>query len=371
MLRTLSGKHTDPRKGRGAAINPEGRFEKVEREAYDDGWMHDEEDDEGDGRALKTQIIEETAASIITRNNSPDIPFTQSINPYQGCEHGCSYCYARPTHAYRNLSPGVDFETRIFAKINAAELLRKELAKPGYKCEVISLGANTDPYQPAEKKLGITRAVLEVCAEFNQPVGIVTKNAMVERDIDILASMAQRKLVNVHLSVNNLDHDIARRLEPRCSAPARRLQAIRTLSEAGVPVGVLVAPVIPFLNDDQIEAVLEAAFEAGATQAGYVVLRLPYEVKTLFRDWLERHYPLKAKHVMSRVHEFRGGRDNDPNFGSRMRGQGEFADLLAKRFAIAKRRIGYEERSRMMRNASLDTTLFRVPGCEARQGSLF
>ncbi len=375
-LRTTSGKHEDARKGRGAAINPEGRFEKVEREAFDDGWAQSDADD--DARALKTQIIEEKAASIITRNQSPDIPFTQSINPYQGCEHGCSYCYARPTHAYRNLSPGVDFETRIFAKVNAAALLRRELSKPGYQCEVISLGANTDPYQPAEKKLGITRGILQVCAEFNQPVGIVTKNAMVERDLDILVPMAQRRLVNVFMSVNNLDHDIARRLEPRCSAPERRLQAIRALAQAGVPVGVLVAPVIPFLNDDQIEAVLQAAFEAGATQAGYVVLRLPYEVKTLFRDWLERHYPLKAKHVMSRVHEFRGGRDNDPNFGSRMRGQGELAELLSKRFAIAKRRIGYDARGRMLRNASLDTTAFRVPaeveaaaGTARRQMSLF
>ncbi len=370
-LRTLSGKHIDPRKGRGAAINPEGRFENVEREAFDDGWVQNADDDE---HALKTQIIEERAASIISRNNSPDIPFTQSVNPYQGCEHGCSYCYARPTHAYRNLSPGIDFETRIFAKVNAAELLRKELSRPGYRCDVISLGANTDPYQPAERKYGITRSILEVCAEFNQPVGIVTKNAMVERDLDILVPMAQKSLVNVFLSVNNLDHEIARRLEPRCVAPKRRLEAIRTLSQAGIPVGVLVAPVIPFLTDDQIEAVLEAAFEAGATQAGYVVLRLPYEVKTLFRDWLERHYPLKAKHVMNRVHELRGGRDNDPNFGSRMRGQGEFAELLAKRFAIAKRRIGYDARGRMLRNASLDTTLFRLSASipeAAKQMSLF
>ena len=364
-LRTLSGKHVDPQKvqrGRGAAINPEGRFEKVEREAFDDGWAHEEGGAENENaRALKTQIIEEKAVSIITRNQSPDIPFTQSINPYQGCEHGCIYCYARPTHAYRNLSPGVDFETRIFAKINAAALLRKELSKPGYRCEVISLGANTDPYQPAERKLNITRSILEVCAEFNQPVGIVTKNALVERDLDILAPMAQKHLVNVFVSVNNLDHEIARRLEPRCVAPQRRIEAIRALAQAGVPVGVLVAPVIPFLTDDQIETVLETAYEAGATQAGYVVLRLPYEVKTLFRDWLERHYPLKAKHVMSRVHELRGGRDNDPNFGSRMRGQGEFAELLAKRFEIAKRRIGYVSRDRMLRNASLTTALFRVP----------
>jgi DNA repair photolyase len=363
-LRTLSGRHVDPQKilrGRGAAINPEGRFEKTEREAYDDGWLRDDGDADHEDRALKTQITEEKAASIISRNQSPDIPFTQSINPYQGCEHGCIYCYARPTHAYRNLSPGVDFETRIFAKVNAAELLRKELSKPDYRCEVISLGANTDPYQPAERKLNITRGILEVCLEFNQPVGIVTKNALVERDLDILVPMAQKRLVNVFMSVNNLDHDIARRLEPRCVAPQRRIEAIRALAQAGVPVGVLVAPVIPFLTDDQIEVVLEAAFAAGATQAGYVVLRLPYEVKTLFRDWLERHYPLKAKHVMSRVHELRGGRDNDPNFGSRMRGQGEFAELLSKRFAIAKRRIGFDARNRMLRNASLDTTLFRVP----------
>ncbi len=365
-LRTLSGRHVDPRKGRGAAINPEGRFETVEREAYDDGWTHDE-----DTRVLKTEITEERAASIISRNQSPDVPFTQSINPYQGCEHGCIYCYARPTHAYRNLSPGVDFETRIFAKVNAAELLRKELSKPGYVCDVISLGANTDPYQPAERKLNITRGILEVCNEFNQPLGIVTKNALIERDLDILTAMAQKNLVNVFISVNNLDHEIARRLEPRCVAPQRRIAAIRALAQAGVPVGVLVAPVIPFLTDDQIEAVLEAAFEAGATQAGYVMLRLPFEVKTLFRDWLERHYPLKAKHVMSRVHELRGGRDNDPNFGSRMRGQGEFAELLAKRFAIAKRRIGYESRDRMLRNALLDTTLFRVPAQATQQMSLF
>ena len=378
-LRTLSGKHIDPSheragvpyKGRGAAINPEGRFEKVEREAFDDGWSHDESDDQ---RALKTVVTEEKAASIISRNQSPDIPFTQSINPYQGCEHGCIYCYARPTHAYRNLSPGVDFETRIFAKVNAAELLRKELSKPGYKCEVISIGANTDPYQPAERKLNITRSILQVCAEFHQPLGIITKNALVERDLDILVPMARKNLVNVFLSVNSLDHEIARRLEPRCVAPARRIEAIRTLAQAGVPVGVLVAPVIPFLTDDQIEAVLEAAHAAGATQASYVVMRLPYEVKTLFRDWLERHYPLKAKHVMSRVHALRGGRDNDPNFGSRMRGQGEFAELLSKRFAIAKRRIGYEARDRMLRNATLDTSLFRVPlraDATANQLSLF
>jgi DNA repair photolyase len=274
-------------------------------------------------------------------------------------------CYARPTHAYRNLSPGIDFETRLFAKVNAAEKLREELARPGYRCEVISIGANTDPYQPIERQWKVTRGILEVLAEHNHPVGIVTKNAMVERDLDILAPMARRNLVNVFISVNNLDHVLARRLEPRCSAPARRLQAIRTLSDAGVPVGVLVAPVIPFLTDHQIEQVLDAAWHHGARQAGYILMRLPWEVKDLFRDWLERHYPLKARHVMSRVHAMRGGRDNDPNFGSRMRGQGELAQLLGQRFGKACQRLGFNSGER---NRELDTTQFRVP---TRQMNLF
>ncbi len=269
-------------------------------------------------------------------------------------------CYARPSHAYLNLSPGVDFETRLFAKVNAAELLRAELAKPGYQCDVISLGANTDPYQPIEREYKITRGILEVLAECEHPVGIVTKNAMIERDIDILATMAQKNLVNVYISVNNLDHDLARRLEPRCPAPARRLETIRRLSAAGIPVGVLCAPVIPFLTDQQIEPVLEAAYAAGARSAGYVLMRLPYEVKDLFRNWLETHYPLKAKHVMSRVNEMRGGRDNDPNFGSRMRGSGELANLLRKRFDITCERLGFNS-ERMQRNRALDTTRFKPP----------
>jgi DNA repair photolyase len=267
-------------------------------------------------------------------------------------------CYARPSHAYRNLSPGIDFETRLFAKVNAAELLRKELSRPGYRCEVISLGANTDPYQPVEREWKITRGILEVCAEFNQPLGIVTKNALIERDIDILAPMAEKRLVNVFISCNNLDHDLARRLEPRCSAPRRRLEAMRRLSDAGIPVGVLVAPVIPFLTDHRIEPVLEAAWAHGARAAGYVLMRLPWEVKDLFKDWLTRHYPLKANHVMSRVHEMRGGRDNDPAFGSRMRGSGELADLLAQRFHIACKRLGFNGGRR---NRALDTTVFKVP----------
>lgn len=276
-------------------------------------------------------------------------------------------CYARPSHAYRNLSPGIDFETRLFAKGNAPEQLREELSRPGYRCEVISLGANTDPYQPIERNCKITRGILEVCAEFNQPVGIVTKNAMVERDIDILAPMAQKNLVNVFVSVNNLDHELARRLEPRCSAPRRRLEAMRRLDDAGIPVGVLVAPVIPFLTDHQIEPVLEAAWQHGARQAGYVLMRLPWEIKDLFRDWLDRHYPLKAKHVMSRVHQMRAGRDNDSNFGTRMRGTGELADLLAKRFRVACERLGFNRGSR---NRALDTTQFRPPP-RSGQMSLF
>jgi DNA repair photolyase len=276
-------------------------------------------------------------------------------------------CYARPSHAYYNLSPGIDFETRLFAKVNAPALLREELSRPSYKCQVISIGANTDPYQPIERSHKITRGILEVCAEFNQPVGIVTKSAMVERDIDILAPMAERNLVNVFISCNNLDHDLARRLEPRCSAPRRRLEAMKRLSEAGIPLGVLVAPVIPFLTDHQIEPVLEAAQAHGATSAGYVLMRLPWEVKDLFRDWLMRHYPLKAKHVMSRVREMRGGRDNDPNFGTRMSGTGELAELLEKRFDIAAQRYGFD---RGRRNRALDTTLFAVPGSR-NQLSLF
>jgi DNA repair photolyase len=364
-LKTVSGRHADPRKGRGAGINPEGRFENVEREAFDDGWDRQEEE----LPPLKTVVTAERVSSIITRNNSPDIPFTQSVNPYQGCEHGCVYCYARPSHAYRNLSPGIDFETRLFAKVNAAEKLREELARPGYRPQVISLGANTDPYQPIEREWKITRGVLEVLAECDHPVGIVTKGAMVERDLDLLAPMARKNLVNVFISVNNLDHDLARRLEPRCSAPARRLLAIKRLAEAGVPVGVLVAPVIPFLNDHQIEPVLEAAWENGARQAGYTLMRLPWEVKDLFKDWLERHYPLKAKHVMSRVHQMRGGRDNDPSFGSRMTGEGELAKLLEQRFHKACARLGFDA-ERMLRNSRQDTTLFKPPSSSGQQ-SLF
>jgi DNA repair photolyase len=352
-LRTHTGDPGAPTKGRGSTLNPEGRFETEAREIFDDGWFADSEPSR-----LQTVVAEERVKSIISRNESPDVPFAQSINPYRGCEHGCIYCYARPSHAYLGLSPGLDFETRLFAKTNAAEVLRRELAAPSYRCDLIALGANTDPYQPIERSYAITRSVLQVLSDCRHPVGIVTKNAMVERDIDILAPMAERNLVEVFVSVNCLDHEIARRLEPRCSAPLRRLEAIARLSGAGIPVGVLVAPIIPFLTDDHLERVLEAAWRAGARQASYVLLRLPHETKDLFRAWLEHHYPAKAAHVMSRVQATRGGRDNDPAFGTRMRGSGEFADLLQTRFRLACKRLGYDDAPR---HAKLDMTQFQPP----------
>ena len=344
-------RRTQLRKGRGTGSNPEGRFESSVREHVDDGWTSLEEDE---GRALLTEVSEEHAKSVISRNNSPDVPFTYSINPYRGCEHGCTYCFARPTHAYLNLSPGLDFETRLRAKVNAAQCLERELSSPRYVCRTIAIGTNTDPYQPVERKWKITRSLLEVAAKHNQPLGIVTKNALVERDLDILAPMAQKGLAAVFISVTTLDHQLARRMEPRASAPARRIEAIRRISSAGVPVGVMFAPVIPFLTDAELESVLETAANAGASQAGYILLRLPYEVKHLFRDWLEDHFPLKAAHVMNRVQAMRDGRDNDPEFGSRMVGKGEFADLLRKRFEIACRRYGLNLNKR-----DLDVSQFR------------
>jgi DNA repair photolyase len=361
-LKTVAGDYGAPSKGRGATINIEGRFERFERAQFDDGWHR-----EDDGARLKTIVSEERVKSIITRNESPDVPFSQSINPYRGCEHGCIYCYARPSHAYLGLSPGLDFESRLFVKTNAAEVLTTELAHRGYRCEMIALGANTDPYQPIERDYGITRALIEVMARCDHPLGIVTKNALVERDIDLLAPMARRNLVRVYISLNNLDRGIARHLEPRCSAPERRLQTVRALSQAGIPVGVLVAPVIPFLTDDQMEPVLNAAWAAGARQASYILLRLPYEISAMFRAWLDQHYPLKSKHVMSRMQAMRSGRDNDPRFGSRMRGSGEYADLLAQRFRVACQRLGFNSERRYH---DLDLTRFRPPG-QAGQLALF
>src|SRR5437773_2982396 len=318
-------------KGRGAADNPQGRFETLARSREPEAEIRSRPE---------TVVTLHLARSIIARNDSPDLPFTQSINPYQGCEHGCIYCYARPSHAYLGLSPGLDFQTRIFAKENAAELLRKELSRPDYRCELIALGANTDPYQPVERKHRITRGILEVLWEFRNPVGIVTKGSLIERDLDLLEPMAREGLVQVFVSIGSLDGEIARTLEPRAAAPYRRVETVRRLSASGVPCGTLVAPIIPFLNDKDMEAVLEAVSDAGARMAGYTLLRLPWEVKDLFKDWLERNYPLKAKHVMARIHDMRRGRDNDPNFGSRMKGEGQYAELLARRFELACKRLG-------------------------------
>jgi DNA repair photolyase len=353
-----------PLKGRGAASNRAPRFDAWTREV--DGEFVDAALDDELPPDPRTSVTEETARTIVSRNQSPDVPFDQSVNPYQGCEHGCSYCYARPTHAYLGLSPGLDFETRLYAKTNAAELLAKELSRPGYVPSSIALGANTDPYQPVERRLEVTRSILRVLAEFNHPVGITTKSALVERDVDILQPMAAKGLVRVFISITTLDHAIARRMEPRASAPARRIEAIRRLSAAGIPVGVLVAPVVPALTDQDLEAVLEAARSAGAGSAGYVLLRLPLEVRDLFVDWLEAHYPLRAKHVMSLVQQMRQGRDNDPAFGRRMRGTGPFAELVRQRFDIACRRLQLNAR-----DLSPVTSLFAVPGPAPGQLALF
>ncbi len=368
-----TGFHRDQTfKGRGAALNIEGRFERWQREAFDDGWQEPSSDD-GGPPPPKTVVTRETAKSIITENDSPDIPFRYSVNPYRGCEHGCIYCFARPSHAYLGLSPGLDFETRIFAKVNAPELFRVELSKPHYRCDVISLGINTDAYQPCEREYKITRQLLQIANEFHQPIGLITKSALIERDLDILVPMAERNLVHVTLSVTTQDHHISRYLEPRTAAPARRMQVIKTLSAAGIPVGINVAPVIPFLTDHELESLLETGRRMGATTAGYVLLRMPWELKELFRNWLQQHFPLKAEHVMSRVQEMRGGhdfaRDNDPNFGTRMVGQGIFAELLRQRFVKACTRFDLNNQGRK-KIQQLDTCQFTVPGRPV-QGALF
>ena len=356
-----------PVKGRGATFNPANRFRADSREPCDDGWNSRADDDAPPPRP--TTVTIQPARTIIARNDSPDIPFTQSINPYQGCEHGCIYCYARPSHAYLDLSPGIDFETRLFAKPNAAELLRAELAKPGYRCDPIALGTNTDPYQPIEREWKVTRSVLEVLAAHEHPFTIVTKSALVERDVDLIAPMAAKRMARVYVSITTLDRELARKMEPRAAAPQRRLQTVRTLADAGIPVGVMVAPVIPQLNDRDLEPILEAAAASGAQGAGWVLLRLPLEVAPLFREWLDAHYPLRAAHVMSIVRQMRGGRDYDSTFGTRMRGDGAFVTLVEKRFELACRRLGLD---RGREHTGLDTSRFRPPQRdEGRQGVLF
>lgn len=333
-------------KGRGAASNENSRFLDHSRIDIDDGWYREEDDS---GISPKTQVFSDKTQKILARNNSPDVPFSVSINPYKGCEHGCTYCFARPTHAYLDLSPGLDFETKIFAKPEAARLLKNELQNPGYKPEVIALGANTDAYQPVERKLKITRQILEVLREFRNPVAIITKSALVERDMDILSEMAQNGLVKVTVSVTTLDSELSRRLEPRAAAPHRRLETIRRLSEKGIPVGILFAPVIPMLNDSEMEKILETTTEAGSTSAGYVILRLPHELKQLFQEWLDAHYPLKAKRIMNIIREMRGGREYDAQYGIRQTGTGVFADLFSQRYKLTASKFSLNDRDFSLR----------------------
>ncbi len=330
-------------RGRGAPANPVGRFEAWRREAVDDGWGGLEQL-AGDPPP-RTEVYTDRARSVISRNDSPDVPFEQSINPYRGCEHGCVYCYARPTHNYLGLSSGLDFETRIFAKPDAAERLREELARPGYRCRPIALGTNTDAYQPVERRLGITRRILECLAACRHPLGIVTKSALVLRDLDILAPMAAEGLASVMVSITTLDPRLARRLEPRAAAPHRRFEILRELAAAGVPCGVMVAPVIPGLTDQEMERILERAAAAGATAAAYVLLRLPHDLAELFDGWLTAHYPDRRLRVIALLRQCRGGRLDDPAFGRRMCGRGPYAELLARRFRVACRRWGLESRS--------------------------
>ena len=350
-----------PIKGRAALHNPANRFHENHHEAFDDGWGSLDADIE----APRTELHRDNSRSVIVYNDSPDVPFDRSINPYRGCEHGCVYCFARPTHAYLDCSPGLDFETNIFYKPDAADLLEKELAKSRYRCQPIALGVNTDAYQPAERDLRITRRLLDVLLAHRHPVGIITKSALIERDLDLLRKMASRNLVHVMVSVTTLDKTLARTLEPRAAAPHRRLETIHRLRKAGIPVGVLVAPVIPVLNDSEIEQILGNVHAAGALTAGYVMLRLPHEVKELFRSWLQQHVPLKADHVMNRVRDIRGGRENDSRFGSRMRGEGIYADLIQKRFQTAMARLGFAGMP------EFDTSCFRVPRKSGSQLVLF
>ncbi len=342
-----------PRKGRGAISNATGRFERQARIAVDDGWERPEDDELP---PLRTQVARDATRTIIASNESPDIPFSQSINPYRGCEHGCVYCYARPSHAYLGLSPGLDFETKLFAKPEAAKLLDAELRKPGYRPMAIALGSNTDPYQPVEREHRITRSILETLRDFGHPFSIVTKSALVLRDLDIIAPMAARNLAHVFVSVTTLDRDLARAMEPRASTPPRRLDAIRGLADAGVKVGVMAAPMIPALNDAEMEAILEAAAGAGATSAGYTLLRLPLELKELFEEWLAEHVPLKRSHVLSLVRDIRGGALNHAEFGKRFTGEGAYAQLVSKRFRAARARYGLDRN-----DWSLDLAQFRPP----------
>jgi DNA repair photolyase len=349
------------RRGRGARSNRVGRFEPQARESFDDGW-----EGLGELAPFKTEVYRETAKSIIASNDSPDISFDQSINPYRGCEHGCIYCFARPTHCYLGHSAGLDFETKLYAKVNGAALLEQELAHARYLPKVIALGAVTDPYQPIEREHRITRSLLEVLDRASHPVGIVTKSALVLRDIDVLARLAKRDLVKVAISVTTLDRQIARKMEPRAATPAKRIEAIAGLAAAGVPVAVMVAPIIPALNDSEIEAILAAAQRAGASEAGYVLLRLPLELKSLFREWLASEFPERAERVINLLRSMHGGKDYTPEWRTRQRGKGPYADQIALRFRLAVSRLGLNER-----NLKLRTDLFRRPVGKGDQLALF
>ena len=348
-------------RGRGAATNRTGRFEKQARAAVDDGWGAP-----GEIETLRTEVHTERPRAIITRNDSPDISFDRSINPYRGCEHGCIYCFARPTHAYMGLSPGLDFETKLFVKEGAAQLLQRELSAPGYQPRTIAIGTNTDPYQPIERTYRTMRAILEVLSAANHPVGIVTKSALVQRDIDILGPMAERGLAKVAVSVTTLDPALARKMEPRAASPEKRLETIERLAAAGIPTGVMVAPVIPAINDEEIETILTRAHARGAREAGYIALRLPHEARELFAEWLVQHYPGKARHVLSLVRDMREGKLYDAAFGKRMSGTGPYAWMIGRRFEIALEKIGYAKSRTRLR-----TDLFTPPAGPGQQLSLF
>ena len=349
-------------RGRGARTNRSGRFEAEVREAFDDGWTLDDELP----KAITTSVSAEKAKVIITRNDSPDVGFSASINPYRGCEHGCIYCYARPAHAYMGLSPGLDFESKLFFKPEAARLLERELSNPRYVPEYIHIGGNTDPYQPQERKLRVTRQVIEVLDRFNHPFSIISKSGLILRDIDLLASMSEKNLVRVAISITTLDRKLARSMEPRAATPEKRLDAVRRLADAGVPVVVMFAPAIPGLNDHEMEAVLERAAAAGACGAGYVALRLPLEIKDLFKEWLATDHPDRAARVMSLIRQIRGGKDYDSQWGKRMKGEGPIAALMSRRFATAKKRYGLD-----MKLEPLDLSQFRVPPKAGDQVDLF
>ena len=344
---------TLPPRGRGTASNPHNRFAPTRSEVEDDGWFQEETPP-----CRATEVRAERAKTVITRNQSPDVGFDRSVNPYRGCEHGCIYCFARPSHAYWDMSPGIDFETRLIAKTNLAERLEEELSKPGYTPQPIALGINTDAYQPIEREQRLTRQALEILLRFRHPLHIITKSSLILRDLDLLQELASRNLVSVAFSLTTLDDELKRIMEPRTASPGARLRAMRSLRQAGVPVTALVAPIIPMINDMELERILEAARDAGANSAGYVLLRLPLEIAELFEEWLQSHFPERAEHVMSLIRQSRGGKNYDSRFGTRMRGEGAFADLLAQRFRLARKRFGLTHRD----GFNLDCSQFAPPG---------